>query len=84
MKAVMIAAALAVAGCASTGEWVRADGAQVGRNTAALDQTACEGESTKAAMAADGPKFRVTPGGVRTASAVVFDGCMAEKGWLRR
>lgn len=84
MRIVTLAFCLALAACASSGrQWVRADGRAVGPNAAELDMAACEGQTTKARMMGE-PKLAITSAGIRTGTSVVYDGCMAERGWLAR
>ncbi|MGH6875934.1 MAG: hypothetical protein ACREHV_01005 [Rhizomicrobium sp.] len=93
-----IAAALALAGCATAAQeqlaWVRADGQPIAGNPALLqqyqlDHTACEGEMQKANLS--GQTF--CPGGAiacaindverQRSMLAVGKGCMANRGYLQ-
>lgn len=82
MRKLVLVVALACAGCATQRPmaWARADGKPFAADALSLNQTICQGDMQKANLSGTG-----TSGGYGRGTAVVqvFDGCMAEHGFVR-
>ncbi|MDP3554821.1 hypothetical protein [Methylocystis sp.] len=88
MRPILFLAILFLAGCASPRHFVRTDGQEIAGNAKLeqqkeIDLTVCRGDAEKANL--QGSALSLAQAGAREDMALsVFDGCMAQKGYLNR